>query len=81
VQVVIAAITNDVDDYARKIYEKLKAAGIRVKLDLDSDKIGYKIRKHSLAKVPVIVALGKQEQEKGTVAYVDLVRRSKSCLN
>jgi threonyl-tRNA synthetase len=68
VQVVIAAITNDVDDYARKIYEKLKAAGIRVKLDLDSDKIGYKIRKHSLAKVPVIVALGKQEQEKGTVA-------------
>ncbi len=68
VQVVVATITNDSDDYARKVGEALSAAGIRYELDLGSDKIGYKVRQHSLAKVPRIVAVGAREAELGTVS-------------
>ena len=68
VQVVVATITNDSDDYARKVGEALSAAGIRYELDLGSDKIGYKVRQHSLAKVPLIVAVGAREAELGTVS-------------
>ncbi len=58
VQAVVATITNDFDDYARKVGDALARAGIRHELDLGSDKIGYKVRQHSLAKVPWIVAVG-----------------------
>ncbi len=68
VQVVVATITNDSDDYARKVGLALGEAGIRHELDLGSDKIGYKVREHSLAKVPLIVAVGKREAELGTVS-------------
>ncbi len=68
VQVVVATITNDTDDYAREVGRALGAAGIRYELDLGSDKIGYKVRQHSLAKVPLIVAVGKREAELGTVS-------------
>jgi threonyl-tRNA synthetase len=68
VQVVVATITNDSDGYARTVGEALGAAGIRYELDLGSDKIGYKVRHHSLAKVPLIVAVGKREAELGTVS-------------
>ena len=61
VQVVVATITNEFDDYAKMVYQKLKALGIRVQIDLDSQKISYKIREHSLQKVPYIVAIGKVE--------------------
>jgi threonyl-tRNA synthetase len=68
VQIVVATITNDSDDYARKVGEALGAAGIRYELDLGSDKIGYKVRQHSLAKAPVIVAVGAREAELNTVS-------------
>jgi threonyl-tRNA synthetase len=68
VQVVVATITNDSDDYAREVGHALGKAGIRYELDLGSDKIGYKVREHSLAKVPRIVAVGKREAELGTVS-------------
>jgi threonyl-tRNA synthetase len=68
VQVVVATITNESDDYARAVGRALGKTGIRYELDLGSDKIGYKVRQHSLAKVPLIVAVGRQEAERGTVA-------------
>jgi threonyl-tRNA synthetase len=68
VQVVVATITNDSDAYARKVAADLAQAGLRVELDLGSDKIGYKVRHHSLAKVPLIVAVGAREADTGTVS-------------
>ncbi|MFO1189567.1 MAG: threonine--tRNA ligase [Alphaproteobacteria bacterium] len=68
VQVVVATITNDADDYASSVAAKLRAAGLRAELDIRNEKIGYKVREHSLAKVPLILALGKREAEDGTVA-------------
>ncbi len=68
VQVVVATITNESDDYARAVGRALAEAGIRHELDLGSDKIGYKVRQHSLAKVPRIVAVGAREAELGTVS-------------
>lgn len=68
VQVVVATITNDVDDYARKVVTALKAVGCRAELDTDGDKINYKVRKHSLAKIPLMLILGKNEKEMGTVS-------------
>jgi threonyl-tRNA synthetase len=68
VQVVIATITNDGDAYAREVRDTLEAAGLRCVLDLSNEKIGYKVRQHSLAKVPVILAIGRREAEERTVA-------------
>jgi threonyl-tRNA synthetase len=68
VQVVVASITNDADDYARRVGLALNAAGLRYELDLSSDKISYKVRHHSLAKVPIILAVGRREAEEGSVA-------------
>jgi threonyl-tRNA synthetase len=67
VQIAIATITNDSDDYAQGIYEKLKSAGFRVILDLDAQKINSKIREHSMQKIPYILAIGKNEAQDGTV--------------
>jgi threonyl-tRNA synthetase len=67
-QVVIATITSDGDDYAREVKETLESAGLRCELDLSNEKIGYKVREHSVAKVPVILAIGKREAEGRTVA-------------
>jgi threonyl-tRNA synthetase len=68
VTAVIATITNDVDDYAFELKQMLESAGAKVELDLDGDKISYKIRKHSLAKVPMIIAVGKKEQDERKVS-------------
>jgi threonyl-tRNA synthetase len=68
VQVVVATITNDGDAYAREVADTLSAAGVRCVLDLSNEKIGYKVRHHSLAKVPVILAIGRREAEEQTVA-------------
>ena len=68
VQVVVATITNDSDAYARTVVEALKSKGLRVEADLDSQKINYKIREHSLKKVPYILAIGKKEAEGTTVS-------------
>ncbi len=67
VQVVVATITSDADDYAREAAAKLKAAGLQVSTDLRNEKINYKVREHSLQKVPVILVCGKREAEEKTV--------------
>jgi threonyl-tRNA synthetase len=67
VQVVVATITSDADDYARKVHAELIAAGLRAEIDLRNEKINYKVREHSLQKVPVILVCGKREAEEGTV--------------
>ena len=68
VQAVVATIVSDADDYADQVAEKLAAAGIRVETDLRNEKINYKVREHSLAKVPHMLVVGKREAEEGTVA-------------
>lgn len=67
-QMVVATITNDSDTYASEVVEKLKTNGFRVEADLDAQKISYKIREHSLKKVPYILAVGKKEAETGSVS-------------
>ena len=68
VQVVVATITSDADDYAERAATRLRKAGLRVETDLRNEKVGYKVREHSLAKVPVISVVGKREAEGGKVA-------------
>ena len=67
-QVVVATITADSDVYANKVVARLKAAGLNAEADLRNEKIGYKVREHSVAKVPVILAAGGREAETETVA-------------
>ena len=67
-QVAIATIISDADDYAVEIADNLKEIGIRVINDLRNEKIGYKVREHSAAKVPLILALGAREKESRTVS-------------
>ncbi len=68
VQAVVATIVSDADDYGREVVRQLEAAGIRVEADLRNEKINYKVREHSLKKVPHLLVLGKREAEEGTVA-------------
>mgnify|MGYP001441502401 FL=1 len=68
IQVAVATIISDVDDYAKEIIDALENAGIRCHSDLRNEKISYKVREHSAAKVPVIIALGAREKESKTVS-------------
>jgi len=68
VQAVVATIVSDADDYAREAQAQLAASGVRVESDLRNEKINYKVREHSLAKVPYLLVVGKREAEEGTVA-------------
>jgi threonyl-tRNA synthetase len=68
VQAVVATIVSDADDYAKDVLAQLKAAGIRAEIDLRNEKINYKVREHSVAKVPVMLVVGKREAEEGKVA-------------
>ncbi|AZI36154.1 threonine--tRNA ligase [Caenibius tardaugens NBRC 16725] len=68
VQAVVATIVSDADDYAKDVTAKLRAAGIRVESDLRNEKINYKVREHSVAKVPHLLVVGKREADEGTVA-------------
>lgn len=67
-QVIIATITSDANDYADKVLEACAAAGLRAETDLRNEKINYKVREHSHAKVPILFVLGKREADEGTVA-------------
>ncbi len=67
-QLVVCPITQEADDYARKVVEQAFGRGLRARADLRNEKISYKVREHSLAKVPVIFAVGKREAEEGTVS-------------
>ena len=68
VQAVVATIVSDANDYANQVVEQLRAAGLRVETDFRNEKINYKVREHSLAKVPNLLVVGKREAEEGTVA-------------
>jgi threonyl-tRNA synthetase len=81
VQAVVATITSDADDYAISLAAKLKAAGLRVETDLRNEKVGYKVREHSLAKVPVIAVVGRREAEEGKVALRRLGSDGQSVLS
>ena len=72
VQAVVATITSEVDDYAHDVTTKLKAAGIRVEADTRNEKINYKVREHSVAKVPHLLVVGMREAEEGKVAIRSL---------
>lgn len=67
-QVVVATIVSDADAHAKKVLSVLEGAGLRAEADLRNEKIGYKVREHSAAKVPVILALGRREAEQNTVS-------------
>ncbi len=62
-QVAIATITSEANEYAQEVVDELKAAGMRVELDIRNEKINYKVREHSHAKVPVIAVIGAREAE------------------
>ena len=66
-QVVVCPIVSDLDDYAEEVVKKLQEVGLYAKSDLRNEKINYKVREHSLAKVPVIAVVGAKEKENGTV--------------
>ncbi len=68
VQVVVATITSDADDYAEEAAAKLRAAGLRVEVDTRNEKINYKVREHSLQKIPVIAVVGRREADEGKLA-------------
>jgi len=68
IQAVIATITRDGDEFAGQVARELEAESLRVVSDLTNEKISYKVREHSLAKIPVIIAIGKREAEEGTVS-------------
>ena len=80
VQVVVATITDAGDAHARAAAARLAAAGLRVETDLRNEKIGYKVREHSAAKVPVIAAAGRREAEDGTVTLRRLGARGQEAL-
>jgi threonyl-tRNA synthetase len=68
VQVVVATITSDADDYAREVVAAARRAGLRVEIDLRNEKINYKVREHSLAKIPSLLVVGKNEAESRSVS-------------
>ena len=76
----VATIVSDADAYAKEVADKLAAAGIRVETDLRNEKINYKVREHSLAKVPVILVCGKREAEEGTVNIRRLGQKEQTSL-
>jgi threonyl-tRNA synthetase len=68
IQVMVATITSDSDDYGYEVLKELKSLGIRTEIDIRNEKIGYKIREHSTTKVPIIIAIGKKEAEEKSVS-------------
>ena len=79
-QIVIATITSAGDEYAREVLEKMRAANLRVELDLRNEKINYKVREHSLAKAPVIIVVGNREVEKRTVSVRRLGQKGQTVM-
>lgn len=80
-QVVVASIISEADDYVLETVAKLKAAGIRAEADIRNEKINYKVREHSVGKVPVILAVGKKEVEDGTVTVRRLGEKQTSVID
>ena len=80
-QVVVATIVSEADDYAQKLVDKLRAGGIRAELDARNEKINYKVREHSVQKVPLMFVVGKREAEEGTVAMRTLGEQQQEFLS
>jgi threonyl-tRNA synthetase len=80
-QIVVATITSDADAYALEVVRELRAAGLRVEPDLRNEKINYKVREHSVAKTPAIIALGKREIEGRTVSVRRLGQNGQTVLS
>lgn len=80
-QVVVTGITADQDDYVNEVYQKLKAAGLRAEIDLRNEKINYKVREHSHAKVPAIFVAGGREAENNTVTVRRLGSKNQETLD
>ncbi|ODA68218.1 Threonine--tRNA ligase [Methyloligella halotolerans] len=79
-QAVVATIVSDADDYAVEVAAKLNEAGIRAEADLRNEKINYKVREHSVTKVPVLFVVGKREAEEGTVSVRRLGSRDQEVM-
>jgi threonyl-tRNA synthetase len=79
-QIVVTTITSDADDYARDVVAELRKAGLRAEADVRNEKINYKVREHSLAKIPVILAAGKREVAERTVALRRLGSQNQTSL-
>ena len=77
-QVVVASITSDADDYVAEVVETLRKAGVQAEADIRNEKINYKVREHSLSKVPVILAVGHREVEERTVSVRRLGQKQTS---
>lgn len=80
VQVMVAPVTNDQDEYAKKVMKRLDKAGIRVEMDVRNEKISYKVREHSLKKIPVILVVGKNEAADETVTVRRLGEEKQSVM-
>ena len=80
VQAVVATITSDGDSYAKEVAAQLTSRGLRIETDLRNEKIGYKVREHSLAKVPVLLVVGKREAKEGTVSLRRIGRNDNETL-
>ncbi|MGB3806927.1 MAG: threonine--tRNA ligase [Erythrobacter sp.] len=81
VQAMVATIVSDADVYAKDVARRLETAGIRASSDLRNEKINYKVREHSLAKVPYLLVVGKREAEEGTVALRTLGEKEQRVLS
>ena len=79
-QIAVATITSDADDYAEEVLRNLRSAGLRAFTDVRNEKINLKVREHSLAKVPVIIALGRREVADGTVSIRRLGRKGQQVM-
>jgi threonyl-tRNA synthetase len=80
VQVVIATIVSDADIYANEVLEAVRRAGLRADLDLRNEKINYKVREHSLTKVPVMLVVGKREAQERKVSIRRLGRNEQTVM-
>lgn len=79
-QVVICTIVSEADDYARDIAKRLREQGLKVDLDLRNEKINYKVREHSLAKVPALLVIGRREADEGKVSIRRLGSKDQTVL-
>jgi threonyl-tRNA synthetase len=80
-QIVVTTITSDADAYAQEVVAELARAGLRAEADLRNEKINYKVREHSLAKIPVILAAGKREVAERTLAVRRLGSQNQTSLS
>jgi threonyl-tRNA synthetase len=81
VQAVVATIVSDADEYGQKVLAKLRAAGLRAEIDVRNEKINYKVRDHSVKKVPHLLVVGMREAEEGTVAIRTLGEQQQKFLS